>query len=228
MKLLIIEDNLDIQANLYSFLEPLGFTLDSARNGFAGLSLASEQTYDAILLDLMLPGLDGLEVCRRLRQELCISTPVLMSTARDTLQDKVLGLGCGADDYMVKPFSMLELEARLKALVRRARGDHVTAIIAFGGLRLDPENFEVSRDGMPLELTPSEFKLLTVLLRNAPRTVSREALEQALWGDHPPRSEALRTHIHALRQAIDRPFTHPMLRTVQGVGYRLAEPDAGS
>ena len=225
MQLLVIEDNPDILANLYGYLEPLGYTLDSARNGFAGLARAAEGRYDAIVLDVLLPGLDGLELCRRLRKELRQATPVLILTARDTLEDKVAGLEAGADDYLVKPFSLAELDARLKALVRRAQGGHAGSVLQVGPLRFDPAAFEAVREGKRVELTPTGYRLLKALMETSPRVATRSALEREVWGDDPPDSDALRTHIHALRQALDKPFSASMLRTVQGVGYRLADPD---
>ncbi len=221
MRLLIVEDNPDILANLYGFLEPLGYTVDSARNGSAGLALASEGTYDAIVLDLMLPGLDGLDVCSRLRAVFGCATPVLILTARDTVEDKVAGFGCGADDYLVKPFSMIELEVRLKALIRRARGDHVAAILRVGALTFDPATFQATRAGTQLQLTPTGYKLLAALMRAAPAVVSRDDLEREVWGDDRPDSDALRTHIHSLRVVLDKPFASPMLKTLPGIGYRL-------
>lgn len=226
MHVLIIEDNVDIVANLYGFLEPLGYTLDCASSGFAGLARAAEGNYDAIVLDLMLPGLDGLDLCRKLRNELRQTTPVLMLTARDTVQDKVAGFESGADDYLVKPFSLTELDARLKALVRRARNTHVETVLCRGELRFDTATFEATRAGQRLELTPTGYKLLACLLRAAPRVVTRETLEREVWGENLPDSNALRTHIHALRQTLDKPFAEAMLKTVQGVGYRLVEPNA--
>jgi DNA-binding response OmpR family regulator len=226
MRILIIEDNPDIVANLYGFLEPLGYTLDCAHNGLAGLLCAAKRHYDAIVLDLMLPGIDGLELCRKLRKELRQGTPVLMLTALDTVQDKVAGFECGADDYLVKPFLMIELDARVKALVRRARGTHVDTVMQFGELRLNPATFEATRAGQRLQLTPTGYKLLAVLLRGAPRVITKEVLEHEVWGDDPPESDALRTHIHALRQALDKPFATAMLKTVQGVGYSLVDADA--
>lgn len=221
MRVLVVEDNPDILANLYGFLEPLGYALDSARNGIAGLDYASKGRYDAIVLDLMLPGLDGLELCRKLRKERQLSTPVLMLTAKDTVADKLAGFDSGADDYLVKPFSMIELDARLKALVRRARNEHVDTILEFGDVRFDQRTFQATRQGVRLELTPTGYKLLSALLRAAPQVLTREALEREVWGDEPPDSDALRTHIHALRQALDKPFSTPMLRTIQGIGYCL-------
>jgi DNA-binding response OmpR family regulator len=226
MYALIIEDNPDIVANLYGFLEPLGYTLDVAMNGAAGVTLAASAQHDVIVLDLELPGFDGIEVCRQLRREQRVATPILMLTARDTVKDKLAGFEVGADDYLVKPFSLVELDARLKALVRRARGENVKQILEFGELRYDLSCCEATRAGHKLALTPTGYKLLEVLMRKAPAVISRETLLREIWGDDPPDSDALRTHIHALRQAIDRPFPTPMLRTLPGSGYRLVENDA--
>jgi DNA-binding response OmpR family regulator len=227
MRILIIEDHPDIVANLYGFLEPKGHVLDAARNGYAGLALASENQYDVIVLDVMLPGLNGLELCEKLRTELKNATPVLMLTARDSLSDKVAGFDSGADDYLVKPFSLVELEVRLKALVRRAHGTSAAqSKLQFGELVFDPDTQQAERAGVPVLLTKTGYTLLRSLMTAAPRIVSRETLEQAIWGDDRPDSDALRTHIHALRQALDKPFPYPMLHTVAGVGYRLALPDA--
>jgi DNA-binding response OmpR family regulator len=231
MHVLIIEDNPDIVANLYAFLEPLGYVLDSARSGPAGLEAARQGLHDAIVLDLSLPGLDGVELCRRLRHELRRSTPVLMLTARDTLQDKVAGFESGADDYLVKPFLLAELDLRLKALVRRARAEHVPALLQVGDLCFDTAALTVTRAGRRIELTPTGYKLLARLMQAGGALVPREALERELWGDEPPDSDALRTHIHALRRAIDKPFAEPLLKTVPGLGYRLeaaAPPAAGA
>ena len=226
MRVLIIEDCHDIVANLYGFLEPLGYSLDCAGNGFAGLSLAANGDFDAIIVDIMLPGVDGLEVCDRLRHDLCLATPVLMLTARDTLDDKVAGFEHGADDYLVKPFSLVELDARLKALIRRSQSKHVTRTLRFGPLSFDPTTYEANRGDEKLDLTPSGYKLLMALMRSAPRVLTKDELAHEVWGDDLPDNGALRTHIHALRQAIDKPFRKPMLKTIQGVGYRLVEPDA--
>ena len=227
MRILIVEDHPDILANLYGFLEPKGHVLDSARNGYAALALASENEYDVIVLDIGLPGLNGLELCEKLRGELAIATPVLMLTARDSLNDKVAGFDSGADDYLVKPFSLVELDVRLKALVRRSEGRTAASReLRFGELVFDPDTQQASRAGQPVTLTRTGYILLQALLKAAPRIVTRESLEQAVWGEDRPDSDALRTHIHALRQAIDKPFATSMLLTVPGVGYRLALPDA--
>lgn len=222
MRILIIEDNLDIQANLYDFLEPKGHVLDSASNGYAGLALALQNNYDVVVLDVMLPGLSGIEVCQKLRGELKNPVPVLMLTARDTLQDKVTGFESGADDYLVKPFSLVELEVRLKALVRRASGNNAAStLLRVGELSFDPDTYQATRNGQLLALTKTGYTILKCMMREAPKLVPRETLEHEVWGDDRPDSDALRTHIHALRQALDKPFAFPMLRTVPGLGFKL-------
>ena len=226
MRILIIEDNSDIVANLYGFLEPKGYVLDSASNGYAGLGLAAQNQYDVVVLDVMLPGLTGIDICAKLRGELNNPVPVLMLTARDTLQDKEAGFNSGADDYLVKPFSMAELDMRLRALVRRARGEHrATSLLRVGELTFNTDTYQASRAGTPLALTKTGYILLKCLMREAPSLVTREQLEHEVWGDDRPDSDALRTHLHALRQALDKPFAFPMLRTVPGVGYKLTAFD---
>jgi len=221
MRILIVEDNPDLVANLFAYLEPLGYTLDVERRGDTGLAKATRGEFDAIVLDLMLPGLDGVDVCRRLRQEWQLDTPILMLTARDTLADKIAGFGSGADDYLVKPFSLAELDLRLKALVRRARGMGMRPRLQVGELSFERDKLRVRRAGVDIELTPTGYKLLAALMRAAPRLVTRDSLVYEIWGDEPPDSDALRTHIHALRQAIDKPFDTALLKTVQGQGWRL-------
>jgi DNA-binding response OmpR family regulator len=225
MRVLVIEDNPDIVSNLHDFLGPLGYELDSARTGKAGLGFLRDYPYDVIVLDLMLPGMDGLEVCRQLRNHLRVRTPLLMLTARDTIADKVAGLEAGADDYLIKPFSLAELAARLKALARRGPSLNADAVLRFGDAELDPTTREARRAGQLLRLTPTGYQLLSALLRAAPQVVTREQLEHEVWRDDRPDSDALRTHIHALRQALDKPFGTPMLRTIPGVGFRLVPPD---
>lgn len=225
MRILIIEDNPDIVANLYGYLEPKGHVLDSAGNGYGGLALASLHEYDVVVLDVMLPGLNGLELCNKLRGELGKSTPVLMLTARDTLEDKVAGFDAGADDYLVKPFAMVELEVRLRALVRRAQGaQSASPVLTVGDLSYDTVNFEARRAGRPLTLTRTGQTILRLLMKDSPNVVTRETVEHELWGENRPDSDALRTHIHALRQALDKPYPFAMLRTISGIGYKLVSP----
>ena len=182
-----------------------------------------ENDYDALILDLTLPGIDGLEVCQRLRAS-GRTLPILMLTARDGLEDKLEGFASGADDYLVKPFALRELEARLLALVRRGQGGQAgTAAERLGvaDLELDLATRRLTRAGRPLELPPIPMRLLETLLRRAPGLVTRAELERAVWGDQPPDSDALRAHLHLLRQTIDKPFPRPLLHTVRGFGYRL-------
>ena len=225
MRILVIEDNPDLVANLCDFLEAHGHTVDVAYAAPAGLQLAQAGGHDVIVLDLMLPGMDGLDVCQRLRAG-GRDVPVLMLTARDTLDDKVAGFASGADDYLVKPFALQELEVRLGALVRRARGETVQRRLQVADLVYEPDLLRVRRGGRTLELPPIPLKILELLLRQSPRVVGRAEIEHTVWGDAPPDSDALRAHMHLLRSAVDKPFERPLLRTVRGVGYQIADPDA--
>lgn len=222
MLILIVEDNPDLVANLVDFLEVRGHTVDIAYNGYSGLGFALDNSYDAIVLDLMLPGIDGLEVCAKLRAA-GRRVPILMLTARDSLEDKLDGFASGADDYLIKPFALQELEARLLVLARRGqRADGGQShLLQVGDLTLDTTVWRVTRAGQPLDLPPIPLKLLELLLRRAPQVVSRAELERCVWGDSPPDSDALRSHLHQLRNLIDKPFPQPLLHTVRGFGYRL-------
>ncbi len=224
MYILVIEDNPDLVANLYDYLEPKGYVLDAAYDARSGMQFIQDKVYDAIVLDLTLPGLDGLEVCRRIR-DAGVNVPVLMLTARDTLEAKLDGFTAGTDDYLVKPFALQELEARLRALVRRARGEQEREVLQVADLMLDPETLRVERAGQQISLPPIPLKLLTLLIRQSPRVVPKRELERRIWGNERPDSDALRTHLHVLRSAIDKPFETPLLRTVHGMGYQLAAPD---
>ena len=224
-KILIIEDNPDIVANIYAFFEPKGFELDNAHNGLSGLALASSNRYDVILLDVMLPGMDGTKLCKTLREELHNKTPVLMLTARDTVLDKVAGFDSGADDYLVKPFSLVELEARIKALIRRNQDEHFQHTIEVGRLCLNTEQHSIKREDKLLKLTPTGFKILHTLMSASPRVVSKTELEEKVWGQDVPSSDALRTHLHSVRAQVDKPFAKPMIVTIAGVGYQIVDPD---
>jgi len=202
MRILVIEDNQDIAANLGDYLEDRGHTVDFAADGVTGLHLAVVNDFDAIVLDLNLPGLDGLEVCRKLRNEARKQTPVLMLTARDTLDNKLAGFDSGADDYLIKPFDLQEVEVRLNALSRRG--------------------------GKLLQLNPTALKILQALMESAPAVVTRQELETRVWGEELPDSDSLRVHIHGLRAVIDKPFPTQFIQTRHGIGYRIAEPDAAS
>lgn len=223
VSVLLIEDHRDIAESIIDYLEPRGFAVDYAADGIGGLHLAVTQNYDVIVLDVGLPGADGFVVCRKLREEARRDTPILMLTARDTLEDKITGLEAGADDYVVKPFEIRELEVRMRSLVRRHRGATARESYRVGDLTLDLSTLQVTRSGRPLVVTPIGLRLLTVLMRASPRVVSRTDLEREVWGEVPPDSDALRSHLYNLRKAIDRPFDHPLLHTVSARGYRLAD-----
>lgn len=223
MRILLIEDHRDIAANISEYFAAKGDTVDLAYDGPTGLvPAASNPAYDVIVLDIMLPGMDGLEVCRRLRGEARVQTPILMLTARDLLANKVEGFEAGADDYLVKPFSLVELGARLMALVRRSTRPAGDAVLNLGGLRFDLNTLSAERDGQPLKLNPTTRRLLTLLMQNAHRVVPKAELERELWGNEPPEGDVLRAHMHALRTAIDKGFEPKLLHTVHGTGYRLA------
>ena len=220
MHLLLIEDHRDIAANIAEYFEARGETVDYAADGDSGLVMALAGSYDAIVLDLMLPGLDGLSVCRRLRQSGRAGIPILMLTAKDLLADKIEGFEAGADDYLVKPFSLIELDARLKALLRRASPQEPRTLNV-GDLRFDLDTLEAERGGERLKLNPTTRRILVMLMQNANRVVARAELERELWGEQPPEGDFLRAHMHALRTAIDKNFPVKLLQTVHGIGYRL-------
>lgn len=220
MHILLIEDHQDIAANITEYFEARGDRVDCAADGLSGLQLAATSAADVIVLDLMLPGLDGISLCAKLRTEQQIRTPVLMLTAKDLLTDKVDGFEAGADDYLVKPFSLVELSARLNALVRRA-AQNSTKIIDIGGLKFDANALTAERDGAPIKLNPSMRRILSLLMHNSHRVVTRDELEKLLWGDDPPEGDVLRAHMHALRTAIDKGFEQRLLHTIHGTGYRL-------
>lgn len=223
--LLLIEDHHDIAEMVFNYLEQSGYTVDYAADGLTGLHLAVTNDYDLIILDLMLPGLDGLDLCSRLRTDGRCDTPVLMLTARDTLDDKVAGLDAGADDYLIKPFALRELAARIGALLRRRRGQVAADILSVADLRLDMGTLEVTRAGQHLTLTPIGLKLLAVLMKASPRVVSRAELERQVWGDTLPDSDTLRSHLYNLRKVIDKPFGAALLHRISGAGYCLGLRD---
>ncbi|HKQ84115.1 MAG TPA: response regulator transcription factor [Steroidobacteraceae bacterium] len=221
MNLLLVEDHKDIAENIKEYFVARGAQIEHAADGLAGLKLALGGHYDVIVLDVMLPGLDGLAVCRRLRSAGGLRTPVLMLTAKDLLSNKVAGFEAGADDYLVKPFSLVELEARLKALVRRSQSAG-SRVLNVGGLKFDLDTLEGEREGQRLKLNPTTRRILAVLIQNPHRVVTRAELEHELWGDEPPEGDVLRAHMHALRTAIDKGFPQRLLHTIHGVGYRLS------
>lgn len=222
--ILLVEDHRDLAETISMALEENGFVVDYASDGLQALQLATTSVFDTIILDVMLPGLDGYTVCQRLRKDFSIDTPILMLTARDQIEDKLEGFEHGADDYLVKPFNMAELQARVTALVNRKRGNIASTTIALGDLSLDTRTRQVTRAGETIILSPTGFRILRILLRESPGVVSREELENELWGDNVPDSDALRSHVYMLRKAVDRPFEEQngaLIKTVKGVGIKI-------
>jgi DNA-binding response OmpR family regulator len=225
MRILVVEDNRDLAANLGDYLEERGHTVDYAADGPTGLHLAIANDFDAIVLDLNLPGLDGLEVCRRLRNEGRKRTPVLMLTARDALDNKLAGFDAGADDYLVKPFALQEVEARLGVLARRGKAAQ-PRVLGVADLEYNLDTLEVRRGGQSISLNPTALKILQALMEASPAVVPRQELESRVWGEELPDSDSLRVHIHGLRAAVDKPFGKALIQTRHGIGYRIADPDA--
>ena len=221
MLTLVVEDNRQLGANIIEFLEGEGFECDYSDRGDQALALASGHGYDLIVLDIMLPGMNGLQVCQRLR-EAGISTPVLMLTARDELDDKLLGFESGADDYLVKPFALPELVARMRALIKRPQV--AGGQLSVGDLHVDLGARLARRGDQVIDLNPTCWTLLVALMRASPAVVSREQLEQAVWGNNIPDSDALRSHLYQLRKLIDKPFATNLMHTVRHVGVALRTP----
>ncbi|MDX2486122.1 MAG: response regulator transcription factor [Gammaproteobacteria bacterium] len=220
---LLIEDHADIAEMVGAYLENREYIIDYAADGITGLHLAVSNQYDAIILDLMLPGMDGLEVCQKIREDAKSDVPIIMLTARDTLDDKISGLDKGADDYLIKPFAIQELEARLRSLIRRYSGDIKKEIISVGELSIDTSTLKVQRGDKELAITPIGLKILSVLMRASPAVVSRRELERQVWGDILPDSDTLRSHLYNLRKIVDKPFDKNILLTVQGNGFKIID-----
>jgi DNA-binding response OmpR family regulator len=227
MRLLLVEDQADLAANVADHLAGLGHDVQLCADGETAFSAARNGLFDMLILDVMLPRLDGLSVCRSLRQEGLEQLPILMLTARDSVADRVAGLDAGADDYLVKPFALAELEARVRALLRRVQpaANVVPDLLQVADLTFDPATLVTERSGQVLRLNPSTRRILQILLQNTQRVVTRQELEAALWGDSPPTGDVLRAHMYALRVAVDKPFDRKLLHTVHGEGYRLAVLD---
>ena len=217
---MLVEDNADLAGNIIDYLEALGHRLHYAADGEAGLRQALVSTVDIILLDLALPHRNGLSVCAEIRRRADRRVPILMLTARDTLDDKLAGFANGADDYLVKPFSLAELAARVVALAQRP---HLGQPHRFsvGPLTIDRQARVATRDGRQLRLTPLLWKFLLLLAEAWPNPVSRDEVILRLWGDEPPSSDSLRAHLHLLRQVVDKPFDLSIIETVHSVGFRL-------
>lgn len=220
MKLLLVEDHQDIAEIIFDFLEIKGHILDYARDGQQGLALACQQHYDLIILDINLPGMDGFSLCQALRKK-GYDTPILMLTARDSHEDIINGLELGADDYLVKPFDLKILEARIKALHRRKTGAIAVKELSFGDLNLDLISHIISRKECRFNLNQTQFTIMKVLMMKAPDVALREELIHEIWPDEPPEEDILRNHIYQLRCQIDKPFTHAYIKTIPKLGYQL-------
>ena len=220
MRILVVEDNPDILVNIVDYLILKGAVVDGFYNGLAALQQLRDHEYDLLVLDFSLPGLDGLALCAQLREQQNL-IPVVMLTARDTLQDKLSGFEMGADDYLVKPFALPELWSRIQAVLKRSQKQQVR-LLQVADVRLDLDLRQASRAQQPLALNPKCLKLLEILMRHAPNVVSRETLINQLWADDPPDSDGLKAHIYLLRNQLDKPFSEALLHTVHGQGYRLS------
>jgi DNA-binding response OmpR family regulator len=226
MNILIIEDNSSIVTNLTDYLEHQGHSVDIASDGVTGLHLAVTHKFDAVLLDLSLPGMDGLSLCRRLREDAKNDVPILMLTARDTLADKLKGFEFGADDYLVKPFALKEVEARLNALVKRRKGNVASQTLQIGNLCFDPVTYTVSYCGKEIKLPPKCVRILELMMTNPGKTFTRTDLENPIWGSKQPNSDTLRSHMHILRRALTASGLADSIETVHGVGYKITVPNA--
>jgi DNA-binding response OmpR family regulator len=226
MRVLIVEDDPAIAANLYDYLEAAGYTPEHTADGVTGLHRAVSAHWSAILLDVSLPGMDGFTVCRKLREEARRDTPVLMLTAKDTLDDKLAGFSHGADDYLVKPFSLKEVGARLAALIKRHQGQVVPDALRCGDISMDPRTLEVERAGRPIRLPRKCLQLLQLLMESPGQVLRRAELETAVWGEALPDSDTLRSHVHTLRRTLTADGETNPIETVHGIGYRLAAPQA--
>jgi len=224
VRVLVVEDNRRLSAALESCLEDEGYAVDLAHDGQEALDYAGATPYDAIVLDVMLPRRDGIDVCRTLRGRR-VNVPVIMLTAKDAVEDRVRGLDSGADDYLVKPFALDELRARLRALLRR-KSEQKGALITVGDLCLNPATHEVRRAGRAIELTAREFALLDYFVRHPNQVMTREMVEAHIWSyDYEGSSNVVDVYVRRLRRKIDDPFVVKLIVTVRGVGYRLRAPE---
>ena len=226
MKILLVEDNNNLALNITEYFERKDCIVDYSADGLTAVNLVINQRFDVIVLNIMLPRMDGFSLCKKLRESANSDTPVIMLTAKDTEQDKLKGFGAGADDYLVKPFSLPELEARLFALVRRAKQGFLSGKnLTVADLVYNPSTMILKRGDVNLVLMPVPRKILVMLMRNANRVVTRQEIEQEIWNDDPPESEALRSHIYAIRNELNKYSSTDLLHTIHGVGYMLGDSD---
>ncbi len=220
--ILMVEDHYELASTLCEFLEEHGFVVDHARNLDAARHLLKQRPYHVLLLDINLPDGSGYDLCEWLRNQQSMDIPVLMLTARDTLDDKLKGFKSGTDDYLVKPFDFNELVMRVKALIKRSLGEVSNRELKISDLVLDPARQYTSRAGIAIELPPIQFKLLKLLMRHAPNVLTKQEIMMELWGDEEPESDALRSHIYNLRKMVDKPFEQKLIQTISGVGLKIS------
>lgn len=225
MRILIVEDNHSLVASIFEYFEVRGHLLDAAPDGHTALYLLGQNDYDIVVVDWGLPRVDGIELVSRMRSDNGGEPPILMLTARGELDDKLLGFRSGVNDYLVKPFAMAELEARLLSLVMRTQQPVAAKELVVGDLRYDLATQQVQRAGQPVRLYRACRKLLEVLMRASPGMVPRKDLEYALWGDELPESDMLRSHMYELRRAVDNPHEQKLIHTMAREGYRLGVSD---
>ncbi|KFI13178.1 chemotaxis protein CheY [Vibrio sp. B183] len=219
-RILVVEDNEELQGILADFLEVKEAEVDFASNGLLGLNLALKHEFDAIILDVMMPKKDGMQVAKELREN-GITTPILMLTALNGQQDLLAGFESGVDDFVSKPFQFPELEVRLISLIKRYKGNVTRTRLNYGDLSIEEKTHRVTRLGIELDLTPATYQILLMLVKAKGEVVSRDSLIQQLWGEDAPDKDILRSHIYLLRNALDKPFDYPMLVTVPKFGFKL-------
>ena len=220
MKILLIEDHIELANQLNQFLSDLGWAIDYSSTGKLGIELALKNEYDLIILDLGLPDIDGLEVCRKIKKQSSVNIPILMLTARDAFTDKVKGFDLGADEYLTKPYDLRELALRCKVLTRRQELFQ-SKEVSVGDLVLNTNENRVFREGKEISLNKTCFEILLTLANAYPNPVSKSRIIHQLWGDEPPETDALKSHIYNLRTAVDKPFEHAIIKTIVNVGYKL-------
>ena len=221
MRILLVEDNLELAGNICDYLELKGVVADHASTGKQSFHLVEHSSYDVIIMDVMMPGLDGFETCEQLRQRCQCQVPTIFLTARADLEDKIKGFESGGDDYLTKPFDMAELYCRLSALNSRGKRKDIGKL-KFLDLELETQTGSVTRAGKSLSLNKIQYQILLTLIKHSPAIVTRNDLEYEIWGDDLPDSDILRSHIYQLRKVIDKPFAQSYIQTVHGKGIKLS------
>lgn len=220
-RILLVEDTQALATEIYDFLESQGMDVDYAATGKLAMSLLSNNRYDVVILDVMLPDISGIDICHHIKTHIEPAPPILMLTARDSIKDKTLGFDAGTDDYLTKPFNQQELLLRCKAL-RRRQQLHQSPFITIGELNFNAKQKTARRDGRDLKLSSTDFKILSLLVQAYPNAISRREIIAQVWGQDFPDSDAIRSHIYTLRQVLDKPFKTDMLKTIHGIGFKLS------